>query len=187
MAPLYGGLEASEYAVVAIATGGRAGGGGTGPTALSDGGFIAGFAQGGGALSALVSRSAILPTNVTLPSAFAPLVTGASYSQASRSVSVGTNWSDVAASTQLVRVALVGSQQRAFIYASPTAIANGLVVPVPPSGVSYDPAGDPNVQGSLVAITLPAGSTVDSMAALSGPTLQNLSATLVGFTRTPLQ
>jgi hypothetical protein len=167
MAPVYGGLEVSEYAVLALAQG--AGGNQPG--------------QGKAPLSVQIQRSASLPVQVPFAAPFVPFVTGAGYAAATRQLTVDPSFSDVAAATQLVRLTVVGQGQRAFVYASPAALAAGLFVPAPVAGATYDPAADPSATATVVALALPAGDTLDGLASLSGDTLLDLSAKVTAFSR----
>ena len=125
MAPVYGGLEVSEYAVLAMAQGaGGAGPGGGGP----------GQGRSTAPLSVQIQRSATLPVQVPFAAPFVPFVTGAGYAPSSRQLTVDPSFSDVAAATQLVRLTVVGATQRTFVYASPAALAQGALRARPGAG-----------------------------------------------------
>lgn len=174
MAPLYGGFEASGYAVLAAAT--------PGAPAPADGGAPAGTTNG---LSVAIARASTLPVTVDLSTPLLPFIQNAAYDPSTRALSAGDTWSGIAPGSQLVRVALVGTRQRVFVYASPSAASGGLWIPPSPTG--SDPAVDPQVTASLVALQLPAGDDLDALASLPGDTLLDLSSLVQGFSRAPIR
>jgi hypothetical protein len=185
MAPLYGGLDATQYALLALAQGPV--GGQVVPT---DGGAPTGGGNVTDApLSVQILRSSELPTQVTLANPFVPYFSNAHYDPVGRTFTPGDSWSDIAAATGLLRLALVGSKQRVFVYASPSALASGstLFVPLPPGNPTYDPAADPAVLAAAAALSMPVNDTLDELVSLPGDTLLDVSNLTTGFSRAPLQ
>ena len=56
-------------------------------------------------------------------------------------------------------------------------------MPDPAQGATYDPAADAAATATVVALTLPPGDTLDTLATLSGDTLLDLSAKVTAFSR----
>ena len=178
LAPLYGGFEASGYALVAMAT---SNGGGIAGT---DGGVA--VTQAGG-ISVAIARDGTLPQQVDLSGAMLPFFANPHYDSAARNFTPGDGWSSIASGAQLLRLAVVGSQQRAFIYASPQAVVGGFQLPLAPGNPASDPALDPSSQATVAALQLPPGDDLDGLASLSGDTLLDLSRLTQGFSRAPAQ
>jgi hypothetical protein len=176
LAPLYGGLEASSYAVLALATAGGAGG-------AVDGGAPA--TGNGSELSVAIARTMTLPRSVDLSAPLLPFIRGAHYDAATRRFDPGSAWSTIAPGVQLVRLALVGNAQRVFVYARPDATASGLFVPPSPGGA--DPASEPSVQAIVVALHLSSPDDLDAVASLPGDNLLNMGEMTFGFTRARAQ
>lgn len=175
LAPLYGGLEASSYGMLALATAG----GGAG---AQDGGAPT---ANGNALSVAIARTATLPPTVDLSAPLLPFIRGAHYDPASRRLDLGGGFGAIVPGAELVRVTLAGSSQRVFVYARPGDAAGGLFVP--PSPGDTDPALDPALQTTVAAVHLPPGDNLDALASLPGDTLLDLSALALGFTRASAQ
>lgn len=165
MAPVHSGLEASRYALLALAQGTGApnpdGSAGTAP------------------LSARIHRADTLATRV-VTGAFLPFVEGLAYSAPTRRLS-GT----APATSPALRIALVGARQRVFVITRPAALNAGFRVPSAP-GSQPDPLTGSTPRGHAVALELKPGLDLDGLVSLPGDTLLDLSAATTAFSRAPI-
>lgn len=168
MAPLYAGLEAGAYAVVAMAMRG------------SGGGDLAAD------VTARIHESTYLPSEVALDDRpFLPFADGVSVSERSAAVPEGTRTALADAGAGVLRVVVQGLSGRMVVYLA--ADAEGVTVPPPPEGfVDGDPIADAGAAVFVDAVSV-SGADWSALTSLGGATLGDLDTLADGYSRTAIR